>query len=119
MLAPIPPPTAAAPLLFLALQKIARTPTPRLEVGYRLVDSSLCLQRLGGPPPFAACERIVARDQRPLGQALFLDRVLAGGIVGEFLPMHRFCPADVLPLANLCIDAGVHLPPGQLFDVKA
>jgi hypothetical protein len=77
-------PAAAAPLLWLGLQKIARTPTARLAMAYRLVP-----------------QRIY-----PLGARLYLERLLAGGIVGE-----------TLPLANQVIDLLRDAPPGALLDV--
>lgn len=105
MLAPIQPPTAAAPLVFLALVKIARTPTARLALGYRLLARSAC-------PPIASpcCDagrmcRTVDKNLRPLGEGLLLDRLLAGGIVGQVLPLAlaRGCPC--VPLANALVVA--------------
>src|SRR2546421_160099 len=75
MLAPIYPPSAAAPLLFLALEKIARTPTSRLRVGYHVTSRygdypiANCVKHDSG----AAAPRL--KSLRPLGQALYLDRL--------------------------------------------
>lgn len=128
-------PTAAAPLLWLGLQKIARTPTARLAVGYHLVP------RIDCPPPGAICAlpfvcppippgrpvevadciadlpvHLVPRGLRPLGLGLYLDRLLAGGIVGETLPLSLVCLA--MPLANLCVEAREHAPLGGMLDVR-
>ena len=85
MPAPILAPTAAAPLLWLGLQKIARTPRPRLAVGYRLI----CRQPYG---PGCDCGSAPVADpsKLPLGVRLRLERFLAGGIVGETLPLTLF-----------------------------
>jgi hypothetical protein len=107
MPAPIYPTTAAAPLLFLGLQKIARTPTPRLEVGYRIQPRYDVL-----PPPIAPfwiAGPLTMKGLRPLGQALLLDRLLAGGIVGEELPLS--IAADTRPIINRMLDMS---GPGQL-----
>lgn len=78
--------TAAAPSLFRALRKIAHTPRPRLEVGYRIVPRHDVYAH--------EALRTEVRGLRPLGNALYLDRLLAGGNVG-----------DALPLANRRIEA--------------
>ena len=91
LFAAIHAPTAAGPLLGLALAKVARTPTPRLAVGYRLlapcrpcpcqahllVREAAAGKRPATPLPMA----------RPLGANLLLDRLLAGGHVGDTLPL--------------------------------
>lgn len=101
MLCRVYAPTAAAPLLWLGLQKIARTPAPRLAVGYRLaprVDRpcggtfSTCLDicwHVGNVPPHLACRYLdtPVLIARPLGENLLLERIVAGGIVGETLPL--------------------------------
>lgn len=93
--------TAAAPLLFLGLRKIALTPRARLAVGYKL-----------DPPPIdtyvRGCEapHYEIRGLRPLGNAMYLDRLLAGGVVGE-----------TLPLANLRLYALQYHPLGTNVDV--
>jgi hypothetical protein len=127
-------PTAAEPLLWLGLQKIARTPTGRLAVGYHLISRDGC------PPPGAICAppfvgaplppgppvdvadffadhpaHLFPHGVRPLGLGLYLDRLLAGGIVGEFLPLSRVCLA--MPLANLWVEAREHAPLGGMIDV--
>jgi hypothetical protein len=118
LLAAIHAPTAAAPLLWLGLQKIAHTPTPRLAVGYRLEPRC--------PPWSAPCcclsvEELAARAAagdldrpqaplpvaRPLGANLLLDRLLAGGTVGE-----------ALPLANRRLECERRMA-GLLLDVQA
>jgi hypothetical protein len=118
-------PTAAVPSLALGLQKIARTPRPRLQVGYKIVPRQPCI-----PPPGCGCGvssvnsppqarpgafvEFLSRDFnhaqlqliRKLGAELYLERLLAGGIVGE-----------VLPLSNLQCDADHNtLAPGGQFD---
>jgi hypothetical protein len=85
--------TAAAPLLHAWLYKISRTPRARLAVGYRIVDAN-------------SVPRTEIRGLRPLGNALYLDRLLAGGIVGE-----------AVPLANQRIAVEQYLPAGQAIDV--
>jgi hypothetical protein len=92
--------TAAAPLLCLGLRKIALTPRARLAVGYKLVPPIDTYVR--------SCEapRVEIEGLRPLGNALYLDRLLAGGIVGE-----------ALPLANLRIYAQQANPLGGCLDV--
>jgi len=101
--------TAAAPLLFLALRKIAMTPRARLQTGYRIEPSvDDCYT------PAVACDRahLLPHEQikglRPLGNAMYLDRLLAGGIVG-----------DGLPLANLQIYLDQCQPLGSELDVTA
>lgn len=119
MLAPIPSVGKAAPLLFLALQKIARTPLARLRMGYRILHGCECpypTGALGGP---IECGRLVDRNLRPIGNALLLDRILAGGIVGELLPMHLVCGATTVPLINCQIELDAAAPLGQLVDVVA
>jgi hypothetical protein len=104
MLAPIYPPSAAAPLLFLSLVKIARTPTPRLRVGYQVTPRyPLCAER--PLRPFIAHCVQTDKNLRRLGQALLLDRYLAGGIVGTELPLSIAGAIDTRPLANLALDA--------------
>lgn len=101
--------TAAAPSLWLGLRKIALTPRARLQVGYRLLPREIdCFT------PSCACECRPAdmfphwqiHGLRSLGNALYLDRLLAGGIVGE-----------ALPLTNLLISADQDCPLGQHVDV--
>lgn len=91
--------TAAAPSLSWGLYKISHTPTPRLRVAYHVVPRDYCT--------FDSCRldacdvdytqlqpRVEVRGIRSLGNALYLDRLIAGGIVG-----------DTLPISNLCIEA--------------
>lgn len=88
--------TAAAPLLWFGLKKIALTPRARLQVGYRIIPRYIDCYT-----PSHECRRAElaphwdVRGIRPLGNALYLDRLLGGGIVG-----------DALPLTNLqiCLD---------------
>ena len=120
MVAPISPTTAAAPLLFLALEKIARTPRPRLEVGYRVMpryEGPVCaaLPPLVGECWAAGAPRL--RGLRPLGQALLLDRLLAGGILGEMLPLA--IAGDPRPVANQALDFAAAAPLGIFLDVWA
>src|SRR5438552_964509 len=120
MLAPIYPPSAAAPLLFLALEKIARTPTPRLRVGYHVTSryGESCIASGVKHDSGAAAPRL--KSLRPLGQALYLDRLLAGGIVGDILPLSmNGAGLDTRPLANLVLDAGGNSTLGAMIDVWA
>lgn len=89
--------TAAAPNLAYALRKISYTPTARLAVAYRLLRRDL-----------HECERADIHGLRPLGNALYLERLLAGGIVGEALPIANqvICAAQD-PLLGQCIDVEV------------
>jgi hypothetical protein len=101
--------TAAAPLLWLGLRKIALTPRARLEVGYRLIPREIDCYT-----PSCVCDyrpaELFPHQQihglRPLGNALYLDRLVAGGTVGE-----------ALPLTNLLICADQCSPLGQHVDV--
>ncbi|MBS0208440.1 MAG: hypothetical protein JSS27_05745 [Planctomycetes bacterium] len=107
MIAPIYPAASAAPLLFLALQKIARTPTSRLRCGYHVTARyQPCLGwrahncRVG--------HAVTDKSLRPLGQGMLIDRYLAGGIVGTQLPLSIAGAFDTRPLANLALDAAHH-----------
>lgn len=91
--------TAAAPSLSLALRKISYTPTARLAVAYRLVPRyddcyipSCDCRRIETAPHYEV------RGIRPLGNALYLDRLLMGGEVGETLPLtnQRICQDQYL-----------------------
>jgi hypothetical protein len=116
---------AAAPLLSLGLAKIARTPRGRLEVGYRLVRRAIACDpnhvaepcnrlRLAQDRPTAFVQ-LLATDwhhaqfqlRRTLGAEWAVERLLAGGIVGEWLP-----------LANLRCEAEQGAS-GQLLDIRA
>lgn len=87
-------PSGATPLLWLGLQKIARTPTARLAVGYRLLPRHVSL-----------------------GTWWYLDRLLAGGITGEPLPLWTLGARDIRPLVNQRLDAEQFAPPGSFIDV--
>ncbi|MCE9605207.1 MAG: hypothetical protein K8U03_09940 [Planctomycetia bacterium] len=84
--------TAAAPSLSWGLYKIAHTPTARLRVAYHLTPRNECRT---DTCHLSACDpsytqvkpRFEIRGIRPLGNAMYLDRLLAGGIVGEDLPL--------------------------------
>lgn len=71
--------TAAVPSLFWGLRKISLTPRARLEVGYRILPQRDVYAH--------EAIRTEIRGLRPLGNALYLERLLAGGIVGEPLPL--------------------------------
>jgi hypothetical protein len=90
--------TAAVPNLAYGLWKIGHTPTARLGVAYRLVRRN----------DIEDCARVDVRGLRPLGNALYLDRLLAGGIVGETLPIanQRIC-LEQDQLLGCCIDVVV------------
>lgn len=118
MPAPILPINTAAPLLFLALRKIAHTPRARLQVGYRVVPRRGCPEPFIPVPPAGCAGPTPIRGQRPLGAALLLDRILAGGIVGEWLPMHLDRVCDARPLANRWLDAAEHPLPGICLDCR-
>jgi hypothetical protein len=117
MVAPIYPTSAAAPLLFLALEKIARTPTPRLYVGYH-VSPATCAELYHRPWRAARIGPNTDKSTRPLGEALYLDRLLAGGIVNDNLRLNA-ATLDTRPLANLSIDAQRNATVGMLVDVWA
>jgi hypothetical protein len=81
--------TWAAPSLHLALRKISYTPTARLAVAYRLIPRyddcytpSCC-----DPAQIQCAPHYEIRGLRPLGNALYLDRLLMGGQVGDALPL--------------------------------
>jgi hypothetical protein len=88
--------TAAAPSLAYGLRKIAHTPRARLQVAYRLLPKEVDCYT-----PACECDRAELRPHqeihglRPLGNALYLDRLLGGGIVGEGLPLTNL---------EICID---------------
>jgi len=82
MLRPINP-LSASPLLFAGLQKIARTPLGRLAVGYRIL------------PRYYICAHC---GPRSLGAAWLVDRIVAGGTVGEILPLSIVRDLDTVPL---------------------
>jgi hypothetical protein len=109
-------PTAAGPLLGLALEKIARTPRARLAVGYTLVPHLAPL----GPDGAWADARLKARIQP--GMALYLDFILAAGTTGEVLPLATL-PAtrgvDDLPLANQQIVARQYPATGGMVNLVA
>lgn len=114
----ITPTTTAVPLLFLGLQKIARTPTARLPVGYRLQP-----RYVYGDVPVAAREyplpwALAVRRALSLGEVWYLQRLLAGGITGEVLPLTGM-DGDARPLANVAIDDTQHPPLGIFIDVWA
>ncbi len=90
--------TAAVPNLAYGLRKIAYTPTARLAVAYRLERRH----------DVEDCARVDVRGLRPLGNALLLERILAGGIVGETLPIanQRIC-LEQDQLLGMCIDVVV------------
>ena len=105
--------TAAAPSLAWGLYKIAHTPTSRLRVGYHVVpryDCAFDSARVDLTTPALAHlkPRTEIRGLRPLGNALYLDRLIAGGIVG-----------DTLPLANLRIQLDRENLLGNQVDVLA
>jgi hypothetical protein len=101
-------PTAVAPNLALGLQKIARTPRARLQVGYHVVPRpGRCLEldcavqppqdRPGKFVAFLAADWHHAQFQlrRNLGLEWEVQRLLAGGIVGERLPLSNLvCDAN-------------------------
>jgi len=122
----IPGRLSVAPSLALGLQKIARTPAPRLAVGYHIVPRlPYCVPRLdlicecaidvpqNRPGEFVAFlglewEHAQKQLEITLGEEWLLERLIAGGIVGERLP-----------LSNILCDAYQRgpLPPGALIDV--
>jgi hypothetical protein len=124
--------TAAAPSLSWGLYKIAHTPTSRLRVGYHVVprfegprydcrfDSArFDSARLDMAQPALAHlkPRTEVRGLRPLGNALYLDRLIAGGIVADTLPLTNL--SDTLPLANLRIQLDRENMLGNGIDVSA
>jgi hypothetical protein len=116
MLARCLPPTAFAPILPLALAHIARTPTARLAIGYRLTRQ---VASPGCRPPAPELARLESSDklehvclvgqrQRPLGEALWIDAIVAGGQIGE-----------AAPLANFRCHQRQAAPPGSLLEAWA
>jgi hypothetical protein len=83
MVCPIAP-MSASPLLYAALQRIARTPTARLAVGYRIL------------PKYYVCAHCC--PPRTLGEALLVDRIATGGNVGDILPLSIVRDLDTVPL---------------------
>lgn len=106
----IPPlsPLSASPLLFLGLQKIARTVTGRLYVGYHVVARCGCTRRLT-----RAC------GPRPFGASLNVDRILAGGTTGEVLPLSIERTIDTRPVLIRAIDCAAKQTLGGMLDVVA
>jgi len=98
-------PIAAAPLLSLSLEHIARTPAARLGIVYQIVPMRHTLspaaaanRALLAPnrplPPSELAELLAARSlnapvqlPRNLGNGLYLDSLLSGGINGQPLPL--------------------------------
>jgi hypothetical protein len=97
--------TAAVPNLAYGLRKIAHTPRARLQVGYRLLPKEVdCYTPACECDRAQLCPHWEVRGLRPLGNALLVDRILAGGIVGEALPLANLeiCVDQANPLgANL------------------
>ena len=100
----LPPLTAVGPQLYLALQKIARTPTARLAVGYKIVPRrETCFDRCeraacsaarrdlypGAAPwlTWVAQNPIDDENLRPPGSAIYRDFLLAAGNTGDLLPL--------------------------------
>ena len=80
--------TAAAPSLFLGLRKISYTPRARLAVAYRLMPRyDDCYVPSCACRPADVYPHYQIHGLRPLGNAMYLDRLLAGGTVGEGLPL--------------------------------
>jgi len=92
----------AEPVLHLALQHVARTPTARLGIVYQIADRTPPAEitheiavRRGAPLAPAGIANLIAHEGvvRPgpalfnLGNALYLDSILAGGVNGETLPL--------------------------------
>ena len=106
MLRPIHAATAYSPQLAVGLRKIARTPTARLTVGYRVkarwIHSDGILHRaaaVGSCRAVATASRLHAINAAqaiprataipplPIGAEMLVQRMVAGGIVGEALPL--------------------------------
>ena len=112
-------PIAAAPSLHLALQHIARTPAARLSIVYEIAArcppavlvQECAVRHCAALPPAEVAEILADRAlrgpfQQPfnLGNRLYLDSLLAGGIDGQQLPM-SICRCDQAYLANECVGA--------------
>lgn len=124
MMLRLPALTSAAPLLYLGLQKIARTPTPRLAVAYKLVPrrepyvervvlTGRCNHSCELRKLLRQCEDAVHalaavddENLRPTAAAIYRDFLLAAGTVGE-----------ILPLANRRIEAQCRAPAGEIIDL--
>lgn len=126
----VPATLRAAPLLWAGLAKLAHTPTARLPVGYHVVPRWPCRPWFVLPgccvgEQFLAAKRLERVDANELldllalnaadvpivaegnlGAVWQLERYIAGGIVGE-----------VLPLANLRCEQNLCPQPGELVDV--
>lgn len=76
-------PLQAAPLLPAVLARIARTPTARLATVFRLVPKYSCPPPKPGPPCGVPIFKIA--DGRNLGEALYVDRLVTGSIIGTTL----------------------------------
>jgi hypothetical protein len=115
---------SAEPILGLARNHARWTPLARLSIVYQIVP-----ERPLPPPnalprhPVAAGLGVVGRSDRgplevsqSLGQGLYLDSILMGGVDGEALPVTLDVngPADTATQAELA----AHLP-GGLLDVNA
>ena len=98
-------PLLAAPMLWAGLQKIARMPTGRLPVGYKIIPRVAFEHPLNAPA-----------QPRPLGVAWYVDRLVAGGIVGETLPLSIVRGLDTTPAINqaLLVDRRAAMLGGQL-----
>ncbi len=71
--------TAAAPLVSLSLEHIARTPAARLGICYQIVPDYADQSNLDP----AAQSGILPWYSLPLGAGLYLDSLLSGGTNGE------------------------------------
>lgn len=107
MIAPLAP-LSAGPLLSAGLAKIARSPIGRLAVGYHIVARCGCARRLSH-----AC------GPRPLGAALYGDRLVAGGTVGETLPISIDRTLDTRPLIVRALQLAERQVVGGQLDVWA
>lgn len=87
-------PLQAAPLLPAVLARIARTPTARLALVFRLIPAYWCATGKAPRvcPPCAPPERpgipITAIGDEPnLGEAIYVDTLVAGSIIGTPLAL--------------------------------
>ncbi len=103
MVQPIAP-LLASPLLGAALYRIAHAPLGRLAVGYRIVPRWLYKSHAQLGP-------------RSLGASWYVDRLIAGGIVGEELPITIVRDLAPKPLIIQAIEADQRQVLGVNLDV--
>jgi hypothetical protein len=126
----VPATLRAAPLLWAGLAKIAHTPTARLPVGYHVVPRWPCRSLVRLPAlcigeQLLAAERLAQIDENEFLDLLALNGAdvppLVGGNLGALWQLQRYIAGgivgEVLPLANLRCEEQLCLQTGELVDV--